>query len=40
VDGFRWRRNDDGDGWMKQAPAKRKLVNVPHTNDSCGCRGW
>lgn len=40
VDGFRWRRNDDGDGWMKQAPPKRKLVNVPHRNGSCGCSGW
>jgi hypothetical protein len=39
VDGWTWRRNDDGDGWMKQAPSKRKLINTEHNNDSCGCRG-
>jgi len=39
VDGHKWRRPYDG-GWEHQAPDKRKLVNVKHTNGSCGCSGW
>lgn len=39
VDGWTWRRNDDGDGWMKRAPDKRKLINAPHSNAGCGCNG-
>lgn len=39
VDGYRWRRTDDGESWKTRAPDKRKLVNSTHTNDSCGCRG-
>jgi hypothetical protein len=37
VDGHKWRRTPQA--WESQAPAKRKLINTEHNNDSCGCRG-
>ena len=38
VDGYKWRRTDNG-YWEMKAPDKRKLVNAEHRNDGCGCRG-